>query len=145
MTTPSETRYVDGGDLGEHVDVALDRDVLAYLTEQRPFCHSDVGDALIKAATAKCGEWIAYSPSFAQYRYVALVTNRRVFALGLGKGAICYRLSPASYPIALQTGATEAPEIGVGWVRFPLFRPEWPAPDLPFWTLRAYVAARERR
>jgi hypothetical protein len=142
MTTPPRPRWVDGGDLGELVDADDNRDVVRYLSEHRPSCHSDTGEALLRAAAEKCGEWVAYSPSFAQLRYVALVTNRKVFALCIGQGWVCYRLSHESYPIALQTGASQADEIGTDWVRFALFRADWPTPDLPFWTLRAYAAAR---
>ncbi len=142
MTTPPRTRCVDGGDLGELVDADDNRDVVRYLSEHRPSCHSDTGEALLRAAAERCGEWVAYSPSFAQLQYVALVTNRKVFALCIGQGWVCYRLSRESYPIALQTGASEAGEIGTDWVRFALFRADWPRPDLPFWTLRAYAAAR---
>jgi hypothetical protein len=143
MTTTPGNRYVDGGDLSEFVDADYNRDAVRYLSEHRPSCHSDTGDALIRAAAEKCGEWIVYSPSFQQCRYVALVTNRRVFALGIGQGSVCYRLPQKLYAIALQTGATGAGEIGTDWVRFDLFRADWPTPDLPFWTLRAYAAARE--
>ena len=137
-----ETRYVDGGELSALVDVSSGRDVVAYLAESRPSCHSDVGEALMRGAE-KCGDWVAFSPSFPQCRYVALVTNRRVFALGLGQRSVCYRIPEELHATALATGATEAPEIGRGWVRFELYRANWPTPDLPFWTLRAYAAARE--
>jgi hypothetical protein len=139
--TASGGRSVDGGDLGDLVDAGHDPDALRYLSEQRPSCHSDTADALIRAA-AQCGEWVVYSPSFQQLRYVALVTNRRIFALGLGQRSVCYRLPPRLRTIALHTGATAAGDIGTDWVRFELFRTDWPTPDLPFWTLRAYAAAR---
>jgi hypothetical protein len=116
--------------------------VLRYLSEHQPSCHSDTGEALILAAAEKCGDWVAYSPSFQQCRYVALVANRKVFALGLGQRSVCFRLPRQLYSVALQTGATGAGEIGRDWVRFELFRADWPAPDLPFWTLKAYAAAR---
>lgn len=96
------------------------------------------------AAAEKCGDWVAYSPSFFQCRYVALIANRRIFALGVGQRSVCYRLSPPLFAIALQTGAVAAGDIGPDWVRFDLFRPDWPAPDLPFWALKAYRAAGAR-
>src|SRR5919197_4210457 len=99
----SGARYVDGGELSDLVDADPNRDALLYLTTHRPSCHSDTGDALIRAA-AQCGEWIAYSPSFRQLRYVALVTNRRIFALAIGQRSVCYRLPPKSHAIALRTG-----------------------------------------
>lgn len=135
--------YRDGGDLAGLVDAADNADVVGYLAETRPSCHSDVGDLLLRTAE-RCGDWLAYSPSFGQCRYVALIANRRIFALGIGQRSACFRLPPESRVIALQTGGVEATEIGGDWVRFELFRPDWPSPDLPFWTLRAYAAARER-
>ena len=133
---------VDGGDLEALLDAGGNRDVTAYLAEHRPSCHSDTGSALIEAAE-KCGEWIAFSPSFAQCRFVALITSRRVFALGLGQRSACFRLPGALRETALATGASPAPELGADWVRFTLFEADRPALDLRFWTLRAYAAARE--
>ena len=134
---------MDGGDLESLLEPHANRDVLAYLSEHRPSCHSDTGSALMAAARA-CGEWIAFSPSFAQCRYVALITNRRVFALGLGQRSACFRLPGALRKTALATGGSRAAEIGREWVGFSLFEADRPAVDLPFWTLRAYAAARER-
>jgi hypothetical protein len=134
---------VDGGDLESLVDVGANRDVLAYLALARPSCHSDTGGALIDAAE-KCGDWIAFSPSFRQYRYVALITSRRIFALGVGQRSACFRLPGALRKTARATGGSRAAEIGRQWVCFSLFKADGPAVDLPFWTLRAYAAARER-
>jgi hypothetical protein len=142
MTRSLGTRYVDGGALGDFVDSDHNHDIIRYLSQHQLSCHSDTGDALIRSAE-KCGEWIAYSPSFRQFRYVALVTNRTIFALGMGQRSVCYRLPNEAYEIALQTGAVGAEEIGADWVRFELFRADWPSPDLPFWSLRAYASARE--
>jgi len=136
-------RIVDGGDLDGLLDPRPNRRVLAYLALCRPSCHSDTGSALIEAAE-KCGDWIAFSPSFAQCRYVALITGRRIFALGIGQRSACFRLPRALRKTARATGARRALEIGADWVGFSLFRADWPAVDLPFWTLRAYAAAREQ-
>ena len=136
-------RIVDGGDLDGLLDPRPNRRVLAYLALCRPSCHSDTGSALIEAAE-KCGDWIAFSPSFAQCRYVALITGRRIFALGIGQRSACFRLPRALRKTARATGARRALEIGTDWVGFSLFRADWPAVDLPFWTLRAYAAAREQ-
>jgi hypothetical protein len=137
---PPDPRHIDGGDLAELVDASRSRDVAAYLAEHRPSCHSDTGDALLRSAEG-CGDWVAFSPSFRQCRYVALVTNRTVFALGLGQRSVCYRIPGRLRATALATGAVGAGEIGPDWVRFELFRADWPTPDLPFWTLRAHAAA----
>ncbi len=138
----AKTRLVSGGDLSALVDTDSNSDVIEYLREHQPSCHDDTAEALLRAAEG-CGEWVAYSPSFAQYRYVALVTNRRIFALGIGQRSVCYRLPQAFRTTAVQTGAAIAGEIGPDWIRFDLFRSEWPRPDLAFWTLRAYACARE--
>ncbi len=142
MTT--RKRMVSGGDLGALVDPEANGDAMAYLRAHEPSCHDEVAEALLRAAEG-CGEWLAFSPSFEQYRYVALVANRRIFALGIGQRSVCYRLPPALRATALQTGAVAAEEIGKDWVRFELFRADWPKPDLAFWTLRAYACAREAR
>ena len=55
---------------------------------------------------------------------------------------ICVRLSDESVAIALESGAKPASDIGAGWARFQLFRPDYPEPDLRFWILRAYATAR---
>jgi hypothetical protein len=137
-----DPKYVDGGDLAEWIDEARNGEVTRYLGEHRPSCHSEAGDALIRSAE-KCGEWFAFSPSFRQFGYVALVTNRTVFALGVGLRSVCYRVPQRLVATALATGAVEAREIGIQWVRFELFRDDWPETDLSFWTLNAYAAARE--
>jgi len=138
-----EIPYSDGGNLDDLVAPEKNAEILGYLRRQRPSCHSDTGDALLRAAAGKCGEWLAYSPSFRQCLYVALITNRRIFALGIGQCSVCFRLPPKLHAIALQTGAECAAEIASGWVCFELFRPDWPTPDLSFWTLQAYAAARQ--
>jgi hypothetical protein len=77
------------------------------------------------------------------YKYIALITNRVVFALAMGQGSVCFRVPAPFRETALATGAVAQPEIGRDWVRFELYRNDRPKPDIPFWTLRAYVAARE--
>lgn len=135
-------RFVDGGDIATLLDASINADVVRYLESQNPSCHSDVGEALIGSAE-KCGDWFAFSPSFQNYKYVALITRRKIFALGVGQRTICYRMPQSLRATAISTGAAEANEIGASWVKFELFRNDWPSPDLPFWTLRTYAAARE--
>jgi hypothetical protein len=137
-----ELRFVDGVDLGTVADADVNGEVFAYRAAHRPSCHSDTGDALIRSAE-RCGDWVAYSPSFQQCRYVALVTRGRIFALGIGQRSVLYRVPDHFLRTALASGAALAAEIGPNWVRFELFRADWPAPDLAFWTLHAYAAARE--
>ena len=136
-------KCIEGGDLNALIDLPRNQDVAQYLARHRPSCHSDPGEALIRSAE-KCGDWVAFSPSFRQCAFVALLTNRTVFALAMGQRSVCYRLPGELRARALVTGAVQAGEIATDWVRFELFRPDWPRPDLPFWTLRAYGAARDR-
>jgi len=137
-----ESHRIDGGALADLVDAGRNAAVIAYLARFQPSCHSDPAAALISAAVARCGDWIVFSPSFTEYKYVALITNRTVFALGIGANSVCYRVPGQLHGTALTTGAVEASEIGRDWVRFELFRADWPAPDLLFWTLRSYAAVR---
>ena len=58
MTAPARPRHVDGGDLVDLVEAGGNADVCAYLARNRPSCHSDTGDALMRSAE-KCGEWVA--------------------------------------------------------------------------------------
>ncbi len=133
---------VDQGVLSDYIDVAANRDAFEFLERTQPSCHSDNASILIDAAISKCGEWIAYCPSFEQYRYIALVTNRNVFALGFGMGSVYFKVPDSLHPTALATGALPADQIGKHWVEIKLFRSEWPAPDVPFWTLKSYATAR---
>lgn len=137
----SESHFVEGGELARVVDEATSPDAVAYLQLHRPSCHSDPGADLIRSAES-CGDWIAFSPSFKQCLYVALVTKRTIFAVGLGQRSVAYRLPAAERSAALSTGAVEAKDIGPDWVRFELYAVDHPAPDLRFWTLQAYAAAR---
>jgi hypothetical protein len=134
--------HVEGTDLATLVDARANRTVLAYLAKSALSCHSDLGEVLLEVAKRRCGEWTAYSPSFAEYRYLALVTNQRIFSLGIGMSSACFCV-PAMKAIALDTGCLAAPEIGRGWVRAEMFQSDRPKPDLDFWMLKAYVAARE--
>jgi hypothetical protein len=142
MAHTPKPRFVDGGELAALVRAGSNAAVLAYLAAHQPSAHSDLGDAMLRAARAHCGEWLAFSPSFGQCRYVALVTNETVFALARGMRSACYRLPAEPFRVALESGASAAGELGPEWVAFELFRPDRPAPDLAFWTLAAYGAAR---
>lgn len=136
-------RFIAGGSIDVLVDVQYNRGVLDYLHERNPSCHSDNGEALILAATASCTDWQAFSPSFQQCRYVALFANRRIFALGLGQQLVCFRLPAQAFASALRSGAAASPDIDANWVRFELFLPDRPMPDLNFWAAQAYAAVGE--
>ena len=135
--------YRSDGAIIDHVDAAASSAALAWLAEHNPSCHSDPGEAIMSAA-AGCGDCFAYSPSFAQCRYIALIARRRIFAIGAGQHSAYYRVPHELYAVALASGAVAASGIGSDWVRFDLFQVDRPAPDLRFWTARAYRAGIER-
>ena len=139
----SDPRIVEGGELRALLTGAGNEPVIAWLDEHRPSAHSDPASDLLDAARATCGEWVAYSPSFSSCRYVALITNGRVFSLALDQRQVCFRVRGAEQAIAIESGGLARPELGAGWVAFQLYRPTHPKPDLKFWVLRAYAAARE--
>jgi len=138
-----EIHFVEGGDLESLIDLETSRDAINYLMLHQPSCHSDTGEALMQSAKA-CGDWIAFSPSFKRCLYVALVTDRTIFAIGHGQQTVAYRLPEAVRAHALSTGAAEAANIGPDWVRFEIWTPNRPLLDLSHWTLRAYAAVWER-
>jgi hypothetical protein len=134
---------VEGDSLAELVDVDRNQDILSFLERVQPDCHSDNCQVLVDAAVKQCGEWIGFSPSFKSYGYTALITNRVIFSLAFGQRSVYFRLPDPFHEIALATGGVPANEIGWQWVEIELFRTNWPTPDVPFWTLKAYAAARQ--
>jgi hypothetical protein len=133
---------VDGGVLDDHIDLASNQDVVEFLERTQPSCHSDNAAILVEVAAEKCGEWIGFSPSFENYRYIALITNRNVFALGMGMDSLYFKVPDSLHATAMAAGALPAEQIGRNWIEIKLFRTDWPAPDVPFWTLKSYAAAR---
>ncbi len=139
----SDPRIVEGTELRPLLTGAGNEPLLSWLEEHHPSAHSDPASDLLDAARATCGDWVAYSPSFKSCRYVALITNGRVFSLARGQNELCFRVRGAEQAIAIESGGEARLELGAGWVAFQLYRPTHPKPDLKFWVLRAYVAARE--
>lgn len=103
--------------------------------------HSDVGEALIGSLTA-VGDAQVFCPDASNYRYLVVSTRGIIFALALGMGTVGYRLAPRFLEIALRTGAEPIEAAGPEWVKFELFRSDWPSVYLKFWTLKAYDGAR---
>jgi hypothetical protein len=137
---PKPIPHVEGGPLNA-VATNESGGAIEYLREHRPACHSDTGEALMKSADSLEG-WLAFSPSFRQCLYVALITAGRIFAIGFGMRGVAYRLSPDQRQAALAAGASPADAIGPEWVAFLLFEPGRADPDLRAWTERAYARAR---
>ena len=125
------------------MDADSNREVLAYLGAQSLHCHGDLGQLLVDTARNLCGETLAYSPSFATFKYVALVTKRRIFALGENMTSACFRVPPELCEVAVERGGAMAPDIGAEWIRLELFQSNKPTHDVPFWMVRAYAHARD--
>jgi len=103
--------------------------------------HSDVADVLVEAAV-KLGDMQLYSSDPANYGYIVLTTQNVVFAAAYGMSRIGFRLDETLKGRALETGGLNATEVGPEWVTFELFRTNYPAADLLFWTRKAYLIAR---
>lgn len=143
MSKLPELRYVDGGELRPLLDPARNTDVLAFLEAHSPSAHSDLSGEMMDVARATCGDFVAYSPSFGQCKYVVLITARTVFALAESMREVYYRLAPEARALALRSGGTPVDRVGPEWVAFEVFSASRPKPDLAYWTLAAYTAARE--
>lgn len=106
--------------------------------------HSDIAE-MLAAAVEPLGEVQVFCPDAPVYRYVAVSTNGIIFGFAVGMNTIAFRLDTRMKLRALKTGATAYPECGDDWVSvLPLGSDgDWPAVDLRFWALKAYVHARE--
>ncbi len=118
--------------------------VLAHLTGLS--AHSDVA-GLLQSAVQPLGDVTIFCPDAQAYRYVATSTNGIIFGFAAGMSTIAFRLDERMKPRALATGARAYPECGEDWVSvLPLGSDaDWPAVDLRFWALKAYVYARATR
>jgi len=119
---------------------AVNEDVLNYV--QGKSAHSDIAEALINAVK-KLGDVQHFCPDTAKYKYLVVSSQGVIFGLATGMQAVAFRLDSTFKERALRSGADDARDIGVNWVSFTLFRNDWPAIDLEFWALKAYVFARE--
>jgi hypothetical protein len=97
--------------------------------------HSDVANEFEKALERLGDYRVAFIDR--QFGAVYAITLDTVFAGASGGSHTFFRLRPADIATALATGG-EPCGIGPEWVRFVLFRKDWPRPDLAFWALRAY-------
>ena len=116
------------------------QDILMFL--QGKSTHSDVADVLIEAS-APLGDVQLYSSDPVNYGYIVLTTQDVMFAAAYGMSQIGFRLDETFKGRALETGGFNATDIGPDWVTFELFRANYPAVDLLFWTRKAYLIARE--
>jgi hypothetical protein len=114
--------------------------VLDYIKDMS--AHSDVGEVLLKAVKP-LGDVQTFCPDWAQCRYVVVSAKGVIFAFAIGMNTIALRLNPPLNTRALTTGGAPVPELGDAWVKFILFRDDWPEFDLTFWARKAYVYARE--
>ena len=116
--------------------------VLSWLADKS--AHDEVATALINASR-QLGDVQVFCPDPQQFRYVVVATRGVIFGVAAGMNCVSFRLDPVLRERALLSGATGEDGLGPEWVSFTLFRSDWPAPDLPFWALKAYALARESR
>ena len=133
---------VTGAPLETQVDLAADRVAFRRLARGDLSCNPDLADHLIQLTDASWRTCVAWSPSFADARVVALIASRRLFAIAYGMRSIAFRVPKKLRDVALRTGGERAPEFGASWARFELWRDHWPTPDLRFWIDRSFAAAR---
>lgn len=116
------------------------RPVLAHLADQS--AHSDIASVLADAVQP-LGDVQLFCPDSARYRYVVASTRNVIFGFASGMDVLAFRLDEKLLARALVTGGVAQRECGPGWVRFVLFRNDWPKVDAEFWARKAYVHARE--
>lgn len=117
----------------------INRDVLAFLEGKS--AHSDLASALFEAA-GPLGDVRFYSSDPDNYGYVILAVEDVVFGVACGMSEVSFRLDETYKERALETGARDATELGPDWAAFRIFRSDYPAVDLVFWTRKAYLMAR---
>lgn len=101
--------------------------------------HSDVGIELVDVLKP-LGEYELRGGGI-NFSAIYAITNNLVFCAASGMGDIFWRLSPKDTEIALASGGQSC-DIGPEWIKFTLFRSNWPKPDLAHWALRSYNFAR---
>jgi hypothetical protein len=106
--------------------------------------HSDLSDLLLDAVQP-LGAVQLFCPDPAACRVLIAATERIVFGFAVGMGTIAFRFDDRMRERALATGGIRYPQAGEEWVAVLHPRPDadWPRPDLRFWALKAYAAARE--
>ena len=126
----------------DYFGVPLNKQVLAYVKDLS--AHSDVTDTLL-AAIKPLGDVQVFCPDFAAYRYVVVSTKGVVFGFAIGMDTIAFRLDERMKSRALSTGGIPCQECGDDWIAVMHKRQDsdWPAVDVRFWALKAYVHARE--
>lgn len=103
--------------------------------------HDEAGGAFVESL-ARLGEY-ELRGDLRRLHAPYAVTADTVFGGASDLALVYYRLHPRDLAIALASGAEPAP-IGPEWVRFVLFRADWPKPDLAHFARRAYDYARTR-
>jgi len=117
--------------------------VLAHV--EKLSAHSDIVDVL-ESAVKPLGDVQLFCPDWQKYRYVAASTKGVIFGLAVGMDTVAFRLDEKMKSRALLTGSIAYPECGDEWVAVVHHQPDsdWPAVDVGFWALKAYVHARQQ-
>lgn len=140
MTDP---RIADGGPLAAHVTRSTQPLLFDWLERTQPSAHSDVGSALLDAARATLGDgFTAWSPSWAQCRYVIVCAHGRALALAHGMQTVAVGVADVQRAVAMAHGAAARDDLGSGWAGFELWQPGAKPVDLAFWLRAADAHAR---
>ena len=139
MVAKPDPHIAEGGDVRLHISGNAQATLLRWLEEQRPSAHSDVGSDLLSAVRAEGGDFLAYSPSFGDCRYIAIIRARRVCALAHGQKTACFCVRPTDQAAAIALGGRARPDLGEGWISFELYFRTQPTPDLRAWLRASYA------
>jgi hypothetical protein len=121
----------------------VNRAVLAYV--EKLSAHSDIADVLT-SAVKPLGDVQLFCPDWQAYRYVVVSTRGVIFGLAVGMDTVAFRLDERMKARALLTGGVAYPQCGDEWVAVVHHQADsdWPAVDVRFWALKAYVHARQK-
>ncbi len=109
---------MSGWSIDERLDTAANADVLRYLRRESPSAHSDVAEALGRAAAGLSGVR-SYCPDPERYAFVALhLDDGTIVGLAYGMSGLALRIPAERRGHALSDGGASAPELGADWIRF---------------------------
>src|SRR5687767_11844028 len=112
------------------LQTSINRQVLDYVDGLS--AHSDIAGALSEALKP-LGDVQVFCPDWQQYRYVVASTKGIIMALAVGMDTAGFRLDERMKARALASGGVAYRECGDQWVKFTVFRDDWPRIDMEFW------------
>jgi hypothetical protein len=99
--------------------IASNREIVAYLDREQPYAHSDLAEALVRAAVPGMDY---FCPAPGRYAYLAaFLPNLVIVAVAEGMQAVLIRVRLDAVSQAVAQGATLALDVGTTWVRLAMF------------------------